>query len=26
MLLPRMWNNGMVEYWKVGFLKDIIHF
>jgi hypothetical protein len=24
--LPRKWNNGIVERWNIGFLKDIIHF
>ena len=23
-LLPRTWNNGIVEYWKVGFNKEFI--
>jgi hypothetical protein len=24
--LPHSWNNGIVERWNIGFLKDIIHF
>jgi hypothetical protein len=24
--LPRPWNNGVVEYWNVGFKKDVIRF
>jgi hypothetical protein len=24
--LPRKWNNGMVERWSIGFLKDNNHF